>query len=101
MTETTRPRLLRVRFPAPSSHDEVESDLLLAMLAAESLYGGPRLQLDARYLVADDGSSAVLEVQGPAGEAAAQIFLGFAGARVGETVLTVEWLDPTRDRSGS
>jgi hypothetical protein len=64
--------------------EAVETDITLALFAAECVYGKPRIRLEASYLVADDGSACVLRVNGEAGEAASRIFAGLTAARVGE-----------------
>lgn len=84
MNETVRFRL-RGR-----DREAVEADLGLAMLAAESLYGQPRLRLEAGYALAEDGCTCVIEARGEAGAAVTRIFAGLTSARVGESGYSVE-----------
>jgi hypothetical protein len=87
MKETVRFRL-RGR-----DREAVEADLGLAMLAAESLYGQPRLRLEAGYRLAANGRVCVIETRGEAGAAVARIFAGLTSARVGEDGYSVERMD--------
>src|SRR5678815_2003406 len=86
-------RIVRFRFEPPSPFDAIEEDLLLALFCAECLYGSPRLQLEAGYLIHPAGTSAVLEIQGAAGEAAERIFLGLISSRLGDDAVSVEHVD--------
>jgi len=76
--------ILKFSLPGEQDRDAVEADVALALLAAECVYGKPRIRLEASYVVADDGSACVVKTSGEAGEAAARIFAGLTAARVGE-----------------
>ena len=82
-------KILRFTFYAEPDPEDIEADLALAIFAAECLHGRPRVRLETRYLVAPDGQSCVMEVSGPAGEAAAQVFAGLATARFGEEAVHI------------
>ncbi|MCZ2111758.1 MAG: hypothetical protein LC118_19730 [Dehalococcoidia bacterium] len=84
----------RTRFKFVKTHgkEEVESDAALAIFTAECVHGRPKTRLAVRYLVADDGSTAVFETEGEAGEAALRVFLGLCSARFGDDGFQVERL---------
>ncbi|MFQ6029236.1 MAG: hypothetical protein ACE5Q6_17295 [Dehalococcoidia bacterium] len=82
-------KILRFTFYVEPDPEDIEADLALAIFAAECLHGRPRVRLETRYLVAPDGQSCVMEVSGPAGESAAQVFAGLASARFGEEAVSV------------
>ena len=82
-------KILKFTFYVEPDPEDIEADLALALFAAECLHGKPRVRLETRYLVGPDGQSCVLEVSGPAGESAAQVFTGLAAARYGEEGMSV------------
>ena len=84
--------VLRFSFNEAGSKDEVEGDIALAIFTAECVYGRPRVRMEARYVVDDDGATCVLGVDGEAGEAAARVFTGLTAARVGERSFSVRRL---------
>ncbi|HLF75990.1 MAG TPA: hypothetical protein VJB57_00730 [Dehalococcoidia bacterium] len=84
--------ILKFEMRAESGRDDVESDLALALFAAECVYGKPRVRMEASYLVAEDGRTCVVSTAGEAGEAAARIFAGLTSARVGEAAYSVKRL---------
>jgi hypothetical protein len=84
----------KVRFAfAHGVKDDIEADIALAIFAAECVYGRPRVRMEARYLVNDDGTSCILDVDGEAGEAAARVFTGLTDARVGAQAFHVKRLE--------
>jgi hypothetical protein len=82
--------VMRFTFREPADLQTVEHDMTMALLVAEFLYGKPRVRLEAEYAVSAGDSSFVLEISGPAGETAAQIFAGFCSVRFGEEGYYVE-----------
>jgi hypothetical protein len=84
--------VLRFSFNEASLKDEIESDIALAIFTAECVYGRPRVRMEARYVVDEDGATCVLGVDGEAGEAAARVFTGLTSARVGERSFSVRRL---------
>ncbi len=84
--------VLRFAFTEGGTKDDIEADVALAIFTAECVYGRPRVRMEASYLVADDGSTCVLDVDGEAGEAAARVFTGLTSARVGEAAFKVRRL---------
>ncbi len=81
-----------VRFAFPNGEDKggLEADIALAIFAAECVYGRPRVRMEASYLVAEDGTACVVQVDGESGEAAARIFAGLTSLRVGEVGFEVQ-----------
>ena len=85
--------ILKFTLTGEQDREGVETDVALALFAAECVYGKPRVRLEASYLVADDGSACVLKATGEAGEATARIFAGLTAARVGEDGYSVRRQD--------
>jgi len=83
---------MRFTFPDGDDRELVETDVTLAIFAAECVYGKPRVRLETSYLVAEDGSSCVLRIDGESAEAAARIFTGLTAVRRGETNFRVQRL---------
>jgi hypothetical protein len=94
--------VVRFTFPDGDDRELVETDMTLAIFAAECVYGKPRLRLEVSYLVAPDGASCVLRVGGESAEAAARIFTGLTSVRRGETNFRVQRIDegPTQEKAG-
>jgi len=82
-------KILKFVFQGEQGLEDVEADLALAIFAAECLHGRPRVRLETRYLVGPGGQTCVMEVLGPAGESAAQVFAGLATARFGEEAVSI------------
>ncbi len=81
--------VLRFSFQQKTDAETLESDLALAIFAAECIFGRPRVRMEAGYTVSGDGRGCVLQVGGESGEAAARIFTGLAAVRVGEEGFSV------------
>ena len=71
------------RFPEPD-HQGSEADIGLAIFTAECIHGRPQTRLETGYWLTSDGSRAVFESRGPAGECALRVLVGLLGARFGE-----------------
>ena len=96
--------VLRFTFPEAADVRAVESDMALAIFAAECVYGRPRVRMETSYLVDESGRDCVVDICGEAGEAAARVFAGLAAARLGEDSYTVRRMPQavrTADREGS
>ena len=76
--------IVRFELAGQKNKEALETDIALALFAAECVYGKPRVRLEASYLVADDGQVCVVRADGDAGDAAARIFAGLTAVRVGE-----------------
>ena len=85
--------ILKFTMAREQDRGAVETDVALALFAAECVYGKPRVRLEASYLVADDGSACVVRANGEAGDAAARIFAGLTAVRVGEAAYSVKRLE--------
>jgi hypothetical protein len=75
----------RYTFPAAVPLAEVESSLLLALWAAESLHGESQVRLDASHLLDVDKRTCVIDAGTPVGRDLNRLFVGylrreFAGA---------------------
>lgn len=78
------------RFNGAVSLGEVEESLLLAVLAAESLYGRSPVRLDAAFCLDRDKRSCVVDAGSEVGRAIARIFTGFVTRQFGEDAFRVE-----------
>jgi hypothetical protein len=82
-------KILRFAFEGSLDQEAVESDMALAIFAAECIHGRPRVCMETRYLFSPDGKSCAMELAGDAGEAAARVFAGLASARFGEAAVRI------------
>ena len=89
--------VLKFELEGEADHGAVETDMALALFAAECVYGKPRVRLEASYLVGPDGKECVIHSTGEAGDAAARIFAGLTAVRVGDTSYRVRNLLGERD----
>ena len=85
--------ILPFEFGRPTDIEALEDHVVLALFAAECVYGKPRTRMEASYLVDEDGESCVLRADRDAGEAAARIFTGLA-ARLGDAAFKVQKVAP-------
>ena len=92
--------VLRFNFDGDGDRESVESDMGLAIFAAECVYGRPRVRMEAAYEVDGNGTACVLNVSGEAGDAVARLFAGFSAARVGETGYNVRSLRADQSLEG-
>jgi len=83
-------------FPAATSPDEVAATLLLAVTAAEGLYGPARVRLDAGYVLDPVAPSCVIAAATPVGRALNRLFAGFLAREFGPAAFTVERSAPGR-----
>jgi hypothetical protein len=79
----------RYEFEATVPADEIESTLLLAVLAVEGLHGKSRVRLDAKYSVDTDKHACVVDADTVVGQDISRIFTGFAIREFGEAAFTV------------
>lgn len=85
---------MRFIFRDPVDLQMVEHDMTMALLVTEFLYGKPRVRLEAGYAVNACDGNFMIEVSGPAGETAAQVFAGLCSIRFGEDGYRVERCKP-------
>ena len=79
----------RYEFEATVPADEIESTLLLAVLAVEGLHGTSRVRLDAKYSVDTDKHACVVDADTVVGQDISRIFTGYAIREFGEAAFTV------------
>lgn len=82
-------KLIHFGFKEDTDPKAIEEDMALAIFSAECVYGKPRVRMEARYLVDQQGKTCVLKIAGESGEAAARIFAGLTAVRLGESGFTV------------
>lgn len=82
-------RFISFRFEPSADMERVEDAVLLAMLAAEGLYGHPRVRLETGYGVDPTCQSVTIDACSEVGRDAARIFAGFAARELGEQSFTV------------
>jgi hypothetical protein len=82
--------LYRYVFPPELAIAEVESTLVLALLAVESLHGAAQMQLDAGHYLDTDNRVCVVDASGPVGRDLNRVFVGFLMGEFGEGSFTVE-----------
>ncbi len=79
----------RYEFDTSVPAGEVESTLLLAVLAVEGLHGTSRVRLDAKYSVDTEKRTCVIDAETVVGQDISRIFTGFAIREFGESAFTV------------
>ena len=79
----------RYEFEASVPTDEIESTLLLAVLAVEGLHGTSRVRLDAKYCFDTEKHACVIDGDTVVGQDISRIFTGFAIREFGEATFTV------------
>jgi hypothetical protein len=79
----------RYEFEASVPADEIESTLLLAVLAVEGLHGKSRVRLDAKYCFDNDKHACVIDADTIVGQDISRIFTGFAIREFGESTFAV------------
>jgi hypothetical protein len=83
-------QVYRFSFNPEVSMQDVESFLLLAVLAAEGLHGKARVRLDAAYGVDEAKRSCVVDASTQVGQDVAAIFAGFAQCVFGPGAVRVD-----------
>jgi hypothetical protein len=69
---------------------EVETSLLLALLATESLHGESQVRLEAAHAWDADGRVCVIDAGGEVGRDLNRLFIGFVRREFGEDAFQVE-----------
>lgn len=83
----------RYSFAASVPFEEVESSLLLAVMAAESLHGQAQVRLDAGHALDGDKRRLVIDAGTLVGRDLNRLFLGFVSREFGEDSFRVERVD--------
>ena len=97
------PTVCRFEFPEGLDREIIETELALAIIAAECTFGQPKVRLNAAYCVspatkiADEKKKhqVVIDVSTEVGEHIAQVFTGLMTRQLGEEKFTV---DRVRDK---
>ncbi len=79
----------RYEFEATAPADEIESTLLLAVMAVEGLHGTSRVRLDAKYCFDAEKHACVIDADTVVGQDISRIFTGFAIREFGEGAFSV------------
>ena len=85
--------LYRYQFDAGVEMSEVQSTLVLAILATENLYGESQVRLDASHFCDAEIRSCVIDATTPVGRDINRQFAGFLSREFGEDQFRVERLE--------
>ena len=85
--------IYRYSFAPSVSFEEVESSLVLAIMAAKSLHGQSQVRLDAAHAVDSDKRSCVVDASTPVGRNLNRLFIGFISREFGPDAFDVERVD--------
>ena len=69
---------------------DVETSLLLALLATESLHGESQVRLEAAHALDAEGRACVIDASGDIGRDLNRLFVGFVRREFGEDAFRVE-----------
>ena len=81
--------------------EEIESSLLLAVLAAESLHGETDVHLNATHILDLQKRSCVIDASSDAGRSMNKIFAGFLRREFGREHFTVRRVDRQSSTEGA
>ncbi len=82
--------LYRYEFQSHVSMAEVESSLLLALLATECLHGESQVRLDASHFLDPEKCACVIDARTPVGQDINRLFVGFLRHEFGEGSFTIQ-----------
>jgi hypothetical protein len=85
--------IYRYKFVPTIPFAEVESSLILAIMAAESLHGQAQVRLDAAHAIDADKRSFVIDASTPVGRDLNRLFIGFISREFGPDSFVVEHVD--------
>lgn len=83
-------QIYRYRFSDTVPMDEVESSLLLAIMATESLHGESQVRLDAGHFLDKDRREMVIDGRTTVGQDLNRLFVGYASREFGRDEFEVE-----------
>lgn len=69
---------------------DIETSLLLALLATESLHGESQVRLEAAHALDAEGRACVIDASGDVGRDLNRLFVGFVRREFGEDAFRVE-----------
>ena len=80
----------RFTFPDDIEKKQYEDQLAQAFIVAESIYGRPKVRINAGCYIAPEKSQLIIDVSTEIGEYIAQVFTGLITRALGEENFTVE-----------
>lgn len=83
----------RYSFPTTVPFEDVEASLLLAVMAAESLYGQTQVRLDAGHALDSEKRQLVIDAGTPVGRDLNRLFHGFVSRELGDDTFQIERFD--------
>ena len=84
------PAVCRFKFPEGLDREIIETQLAVAIIAAECTFGQPRVRISAAYCVSRDKPQVAIDVSTEVGEHIAQVFTGLMIRKLGEDKFTVD-----------
>ena len=89
--------LYRYKLNKDVSLEDIESTLLLALMATENLHGQAEVRLDAAHFLNKDRRACVIDASTEVGRDINRLFVGFAAREFGDSVGKpyLWWADPT------
>lgn len=92
------PTVCRFKFPEGLDRETIETQLALAVIAAECTFGQPKVRISAAYCVSPASKTAdseknpqvAIDVSTEVGEHIAQVFTGLMIRQLGEDAFTVD-----------
>jgi len=85
--------VFRYEFKSDVNFAEIESSLVLSIMAAESLHGASEVRLDAAHALDEEKRVCVLDASTAVGRDLNRLFVGFIGREFGEDAFKVERLN--------
>lgn len=84
------PAVCRFKFPEGLDREIIETQLALAVIAAECAFGQPKVRISAAYCVSKEKPQVAIDVSTEVGEHIAQVFTGLMIRQLGEDKFTVD-----------
>ncbi|HUU29588.1 MAG TPA: hypothetical protein VM123_17435 [archaeon] len=84
------PAVCRFKFPEGLDRKIIETQLALAIIAAECTFGQPRVRISAAYCFSREKPQVAVDVSTDVGEHIAQVFTGLMIRQLGEDKFTVD-----------
>ena len=81
--------IFRYNFSVDANMDDVESALVLALLATETLHGESRVRLEAAHAMDSDDHTCVIDADTAVGRDLNRLFVGFVRREFGEDTFHV------------
>lgn len=83
----------RYSFSDPTSMDDIESALVLAIWGAESLHSESQVRLDAGHFLDRERRACVIDAGSPVGMDVNRLFVGFVRRELGDEAFQVDRVD--------